>query len=87
MHGEIFSSLGVIFKELLSFKTAKCLGGKSASEPIHSLSNSEFGLDPCCKKGFQYIRFLFIGRVNRTELALFVDTSQNETLIPTRQIL
>ena len=92
MHGGIFSSLGVIFKELLSFKTAKCLGGKSSNELIHSLSNSEFGLVPCCKKGLQYIRFLLIGRVNRAELsifriALFADTSENETLIPTRQIL
>ena len=38
IHGEIFSSMGVIFKEKLSFKTAaKFQGGKHANELIHNV--------------------------------------------------
>ena len=65
MHGEIFSSLGVIFKEKLSFENCKISGGKSANELIHSLLNFEF-LNPCCTKSIQYIRPIFTDRVNRT---------------------
>ena len=43
-------------------KTAKCLGGKSANELIHSLLNFEF-LNPCCTKSIQYIRPIYTGRV------------------------
>ena len=65
MYGEMFTSLGVIFKRHCLSKTAKFLHGKSANELKHSLKNVAF-LNHCYTKSIQYIRLIFIGRVNRT---------------------
>ena len=51
------SSLGEIFKE-------KFLSGKSANELTHSLKILRFKTRVA--KSMQYIRLIFIGRVNRT---------------------
>ena len=57
LHGEIFSSLGVIFKEKLSLKNCR-ISGCQKRLWAHTFFVIFWVLNPCCTKIIQYIRLI-----------------------------